>query len=190
MFMLGPMWLLAACCVLVGVFPAVALGVLDRAVATWAPLAGEGRPALAGYVPYGWLTVAGVALIVLLAIGGVWITGSRSRRITRRASTWGCGYAQPTPRIQYTGSSFSQMLVGLLGWVLWPRTMLPRLGGIFAKRAEFMTEVPDVVLDRGLLPAFGVGEWLFGFARFIQRGPVHAYLLYVLGILLLLLLLA
>jgi hypothetical protein len=93
--------------------------------------------------------------------------------------------------MQYTGSSFSQMLVQLLGWVLLPRKRRPRPAGLFpAGGARFDSEVPDVVLDRALLPAFGSAAWLVSRARVIQRGPIQMYLLYILAMVLLLLLLA
>ena len=59
----------------------------------------------------------------------------------------------------------------------------------FPAAARFRSEVPDVVLDRALIPAFGAADALLGRARIIQRGNVQIYLVYVLGILLALLLL-
>jgi hypothetical protein len=64
------------------------------------------------------------------------------------------------------------------------------MNGLFAKPTEFNSGVPDVVLDRGLRPAFGSAEWLLAWARVFQRGPIQVYLLYILGILLMLLLFA
>jgi hypothetical protein len=91
--------------------------------------------------------------------------------------------------MQYTGSSSSQMLVDLLAWVLWPRKHMPRLRGALPAAQAFSSEVPDVVLDRTLLPALGAADRAFARARVIQRGTVQVYLLYVLGILILLLIL-
>ena len=109
---------------------------------------------------------------------------SSSRRTTRVAGTWDCGYAKPTERIQYTGSSFAQMLMELLAWVLWPRIRRPRVEGVFPRQAQFASDVPDVVLDRGLLPGASMAVKVLGWARVIQRGPIHVYLMYVLVILL------
>jgi hypothetical protein len=92
--------------------------------------------------------------------------------------------------MQYSGSSFSQMMVELLAWVLWPRRRPPRIDAVFAARSDFASDVPDVVLDRTLLPAFGSAERLLGWARVLQRGPIQMYLVYVLAILVLLLLFA
>jgi hydrogenase-4 component B len=188
--MLAPMWLIAGCCVLIGVLPVILVGVLDRAVAAWSSPA-AGTPAnIANYVPLGWLSGIAIALLVAVGVAGLWFFRWRVNRAAREALTWDCGYARPTARMQYSGSSFSQMMVELLGWVLWPRRRPPRINSVFASRSDFASDVPDVVLDRTLLPAFGSAEWLLGWARVLQRGPIQVYLLYVLAILVMLLLFA
>ena len=80
------------------------------------------------------------------------------------------------------------MIVGLLAWVLWPRERQPSVSGPFPREAEFTADVPDVVLDRTLLPALWGAAWLLAWLRKIQGGPIQLYLLYVLAILLALLL--
>lgn len=92
--------------------------------------------------------------------------------------------------MQYSGSSLGQMLIDLFGWVLLPRRNIVALRGLFACRSRFSSEIPDTVLDRGLLPAFSLVERVMSWARPIQRGPVQVYLLYVLAVLLVLLLFA
>jgi hypothetical protein len=92
--------------------------------------------------------------------------------------------------MQYSGSSFSQMMVELFGWILWPRRREPQIKEVFSPPSSFASEVPDVVLDRTLLPAFGSVQWLLAWAMVLQRGPIQVYLLYVLAILVTLLLFA
>jgi hydrogenase-4 component B len=188
--MLAPMWILAGCCVLIGVFPMLAFGILDRAIADWAPQTLQPVERIVSFVPIGWLTTIALALLGAVALGGLWLSHSRVNRAARAAGTWGCGYARPTARMQYSGSSFSQMIVESLAWVLWPHRKPPQIEGVFAAPTDFASEVPDVVLDRALLPALGSAEWLLGYARIFQRGPIQVYLLYVLGILIVLLLFA
>ena len=72
-------------------------------------------------------------------------------------ATWGCGYLAPTSSMQYTSSSFAQMLVGLFGWVLRPRSHGPANLPMFPRQAEFHSDVPDAVLDEAVLPAFRCG---------------------------------
>ena len=90
--------------------------------------------------------------------------------------------------MQYSGSSFSQMIVDLLGWVLLPRRQRAAVSGPFPATTRFRTEVPDPVLDRALLPTFAAADGVLASARVLHRGTIQIYLLYVIGILLFLLL--
>jgi len=112
----------------------------------------------------------------------------RRRRPLSEAQTWGCGYALPSARMQYTASSFAERLVGLFRWALRPHAEAPRALGPFPKGATFRSHVPDLVLDGLLRPAFGLVAKVLGWLRPIQRGSVHLYLLYILGTLVVLLL--
>src|ERR1019366_2493641 len=94
-------------------------------------------------------------------------------------ATWGCGYNTPNPRMQYTSSSFAQMLVGLFGWALRPRTRRPKNLPLFPEQTAFHSEIPDTVLDEVMLPAFRSGAWLFSWFRVFQQGSVQTYLLYM-----------
>ncbi|HET8542421.1 MAG TPA: proton-conducting transporter membrane subunit [Anaeromyxobacter sp.] len=69
--------------------------------------------------------------------------------------TWGCGFAAPTARMQYTGSSFAELLVRRFSWAMVFRGRAPTLSGPFPRAGEhaLRTEVPDTVLDLALLPA-------------------------------------
>jgi hydrogenase-4 component B len=89
--------------------------------------------------------------------------------------------------MQYTASSFAQMLVALFAWALRPRRRQPGELPLFPPPSQFHSEVPDVVLDRALLPVFRSGAWLAGCLRVFQRGSIQLYLLYVFLILVLLL---
>jgi hypothetical protein len=96
-----------------------------------------------------------------------------------KGATWGCGYVAPTPRMQYTSSSFAQMIVGLFAWALPPRTARPQKLALFPKSASFHSETPDTVLDRAVLPAFRFSAWLFSWFRVFHQGSIQAYLLYM-----------
>lgn len=55
------------------------------------------------------------ASFVILTVA-VWLLRKRilSKRTVTHAPTWGCGYTSPTPKLQYTASSFSNSLEKLL----------------------------------------------------------------------------
>jgi hypothetical protein len=122
---------------------------------------------------------------LVLAGGILWLRINRGG--VKIGPTWGCGYVAPTPRMQYTSSSFAQMLVVLFGWALRPRTRRPEIVGLFPQQAEFKSNVPDPVLDEAVLPTIRFGAWLFRWFRVFQQGSTQAYLLYILLALLILL---
>jgi hydrogenase-4 component B len=105
-------------------------------------------------------------------------------------TTWGCGYVAPTPRMQYSASSFADFLVSQFRFGLWTERHGGRVRGLFPGHGEFASHTPDLVLDRILLPAFHrlalACSWLR--AR-VQNGLIPTYLLYVALTLLLLLVL-
>lgn len=171
------MALLALFCLLIGLAPILAVPLLEQAVAAWYPPLAASPVRLASQVPLLWLSVLGVALIMLLVI----LSRVNQRRAADPASeTWGCGYLAPGSRMQYSASSFADMLVGLFNGVLKPHTHLPIINGPFPKVTRFASHVPEVVLELVYIPIL---EWantrLAGFRR-LQHGHLHLYILYIL----------
>ncbi|MHB8767368.1 MAG: proton-conducting transporter transmembrane domain-containing protein, partial [Deferrisomatales bacterium] len=177
--MLGPMAVLGALCLAIGLCPWAAAPVLDRAAAAWAP-AGGPLPAVGRLAPLG--ALGGLALgLVAVLLAAAWAVRLWLRRCPpARGVTWDCGYAAPTARMQYTASSFGQLLVGLFSWALAPAVHAPRVEGPFPAAAAFESHVPDAVLDRGLRPLFEQGARLLGRLRVLQQGRVQAYVAYIL----------
>src|SRR5262249_54528975 len=93
--------------------------------------------------------------------------------------TWGCGYAAPSPRMQYTSSSFAAILVGLFAWALRPKKREPGELPLFPQATNFHSDVPDAVLEEGIRPGFRIGASLFAWCRVFQQGSIQAYLLYI-----------
>jgi hydrogenase-4 component B len=189
-FMLAPMLFLAIGCVLIGLAPVILAGALQRAVAEWDATASSSLVSISTFMPLSTFLFLGLLAIAVGFAGAKAIQWFRLRRPSATAGTWDCGFTRPTARIQYSGSSFGQMLTDLFGWVLLPRKSILALRTLFPDRTLFRSEIPDTVLDRGVLPSLGVIERVLSWARPIQRGPVQVYLLYVLAALMSLLLLA
>ena len=182
--MLAPMVALAACCLAIGLAPQGLPLVLDRSVRAWAPNIGERLPLLSDVAPLSSIGMVAVSLVIAIVLGSA-AFGIRLRASTVTATaTWGCGYVQPTARMQYTSSSFAQMLVGLFGKALLPITDAPRIHALFPSATQFRSEVPDAVLDRGVLPVFRLMAWLMSRLRVLQHGSIQLYLLYVFAALL------
>jgi len=184
--MLSPMILLAIGCLIIGVLPMPLMGILGDAVKTWGRLESQILPVEAvASIRH----IASINLALVLAAGSAalaavaWI---RTKKVTR-GGTWDCGYARPTARIQYTGSSFAQFLVQLFSVFLWPLSKNPAIRRIFPASAYFNSTVPDTVLDRLVQPVFVLCGRLLPSLRVFQQGQTHFYVLYILLIVILLL---
>jgi formate hydrogenlyase subunit 3/multisubunit Na+/H+ antiporter MnhD subunit len=167
-----PMAALAAACAAIGLAPALFLAPLRNAAAAWARVDPEVLAGPAAQAFHGAVRVSLVAAALLLLAGAAIV--ARRRRLARAAArpaaiaapaeveTWGCGFAAPTARMQYTGSSFAELLLQRFTWAMRTRGGAPRLAGPFPRRGEhaFHTEVPDSVLDLALLPAARGWAWV------------------------------
>jgi formate hydrogenlyase subunit 3/multisubunit Na+/H+ antiporter MnhD subunit len=191
--MRGPMALLAGLCVAIGLAPALVVAPLRGAAAAWAGLdpallADAAARAGAGAARVS-LVAAVLAVVALLAVA---VRRALLRRATSTASssatapaeveTWGCGFAAPTPRIQYTGSSFAELLLQRFSWAMVVRGRTPSLRGPFPRAGEhaFDTHVPDSVLDLALYPAARAFEWFATHARLLYLRRVQFQMLLVL----------
>jgi hydrogenase-4 component B len=175
-----PMGGLAFLCVFIGFGPLMVAPILDRAAGAWASeMVGRLSPA-AALAPLRPVTFVAFFLAAGLLGLGAWLL-ARTRAVpVGLVGTWDCGFARPTARMQYTSSSFAQMLVGLFRWALRPSVHAHGPRGLFPAAGHFESHVPDTVLDRLLVPAGRTTARGLQWLRWLQRGSVHAYLLYIL----------
>ena len=185
--MLAPMAALAALCVAIGLAPAAALPPLARVAAVWSRL----DPAvLADAAGSAGASAARVSLVAaaLLALAGAALLVRRRRLAVHAApppvETWGCGFAAPTPRMQYTASSFAELLLQRFSWAMFPRGGATPPEGPFPRGGAFHTHVPDTVLDLCLAPAARGYAWLATRARLLYLSRIHVQMLLVLATLL------
>ena len=185
--MLGPMLVLGAACLAIGLAPWSLFALLDRAVAAWS---GSARASLSEHLPGARLTLSYLVLLLVLASLVALARRALATRDGGTLPTWDCGFVRPAPRMQYTAASFSQLLTSLFAWLLLPQRERVDPGGLFPAPSRFRSEVRDVVLERGLQPAFASVGRLLQRIRFAQQGRVQVYLLYVLLAILVLLFLS
>lgn len=102
--------------VAIGVVPQLALVIIEPALALFTTHLGAQAPADGLAEHLGAATWACRALA--LALAAVALVTWRRRATLRRSPTWGCGYGAISPRMQYTGSSFSAQLSSLFRPVL------------------------------------------------------------------------
>jgi formate hydrogenlyase subunit 3/multisubunit Na+/H+ antiporter MnhD subunit len=179
-----PMLLTAAACLVLGLAPKLVVPMLQQAATVAAPeLATAESATLTAIVPLDALTFVLWILFVLLIFGGLMLRHRMTQVEVRGGATWGCGYAAPTPRMQYTPTSLSQMLMSLFGWALQPRERRPVIRELFPQEAAYEVQVDDVVLDRALQPAASKAADRLLWFRWMQQGSSQAYLAYVFVIL-------
>jgi hypothetical protein len=186
--MIEPMTVLAGLCFLIGLVPLLFVPILGKGIEAWAPEIQHAGSCLWGLAPLGWISDIEFALIAALLATGAVLSWRFRHSVVTAGITWSCSYAVPTSRMQYTASSFAQILVGLFRWALQPYTRRPKRLSRFPGASEFHSDVPDTVLDRAVLPAFRLGGLLFSYFRFIQQGSIQTYLLYIFVTLIVLLL--
>ena len=177
--MILPLAVLGLCCLLIGLAPGLVAPLLGRGIAAWDPSLPYAGLELARLAPLEWVSIMGLGLLLGLVVCGSLFWLLVRRTAVAAGPTWGCGYLMPTARIQYTASSFAQILVGLFARVLRPHTRRPRVVGLFPRPTGFRSEVPDAVLDGLVLPAFRGSAWLLSWFRFLQQGSIQTYLLYI-----------
>ncbi|HUW70397.1 MAG TPA: proton-conducting transporter membrane subunit [bacterium] len=176
--MTGPMIALAITCLAIGLVPALFIPAVERAAYGWMPATASGQ-ALLVLAPVRWLGLAGVGLVALIAmmvlVSRIMLRGKN----VRRGPTWDCGYARPSARMQYTGSSLGQSIVGLFSVLLRPRTAPPLISGAMPTATAFESQVPDTVLDKAVVPVFSFLGLQLPRIRFMQQGKLNLYLLYI-----------
>ncbi|NLD92288.1 MAG: hydrogenase [Fibrobacter sp.] len=174
-----PMVVLAAGCLFIGLIPVLSLDLIVSAVNVWTP-----QNTLVSSVNAAeslqWISYLGSGLLMLIGFTAVVF---RKKLFTKKESalgTWDCGYALPTSRMQYSSSSFGDTIVKLFRWIVVPSDHDPKISGLFPRKSAFKSVVPDVILDRLVVPVFKLAGYYLPMVRVFQRGQVHLYVLYIL----------
>jgi formate hydrogenlyase subunit 3/multisubunit Na+/H+ antiporter MnhD subunit len=176
--MVAPMAVLAVGCIGAALAPDVVLGTL--AASANAVLHGAGSLSDAG-APLATLARLNAAVWILVALGGGAMAWARRHRPSAAGETWGCGYAAPTERMQYTAQSFSETVSERLvpRW-LRPRVADLRVTGTFPARVDFASDSADPVTRGFFEPLFARWADRFARLRWMQQGMLHVYLVYIL----------
>jgi hypothetical protein len=179
--MLVPMGVLAAACVAIGALPALFLPALARGAASWSglPLIDLAAPAAAASASAG--LVSGLAVLLVALVASLAFLRRRVGAGAAAGETWSCGYGYPTARMEYTGSSFAQILNQGFRRVLFPRVRFQPPRGPFPTSARFSTEPREAVLDLTILPGIRGYAAAASRVRGLLAGRVHFYALLVLA---------
>jgi hypothetical protein len=178
---------LALACILLGLLPFQVVPVLAAALPGPAPV-----PALAFTlaVPFGVGGTVGtmspllVALVMAL-VAAVAILAFRLRGLPRLrpGETWGCGRIAQTPRMEYTAAAFAEPLRRVFAELYRPTEDLsidfhPE-SKYFVQAIQFRAEVHPWFEGALYAPAVHAVRWAAGYARRLQAGSLHLYLVYL-----------
>jgi formate hydrogenlyase subunit 3/multisubunit Na+/H+ antiporter MnhD subunit len=177
-----PVVILAAACVV--------LGLTGPAVVRWfepalRPVAGTGPDLVAkamGEAIEPLFAVTLVSSVFIAMVGGLTLLRARllAGRPVGTAGTWDCGYAAPSARMQYTGSSFAQPLADLVGPAVGHGRERPAAFPYFPGPNDGVkTTADDVPETKGYRPLFRLFAAVIGRGRVLQSGRVHLYVLYI-----------
>jgi NADH:ubiquinone oxidoreductase subunit 5 (subunit L)/multisubunit Na+/H+ antiporter MnhA subunit len=177
--MSGAMLALGGACLFLPLVPAELGRVVAGVAAEIAP-GSAWRPDLlmSSLEPVGYAMRAIVTVLLVAALLGMRARTTYGARAY--VPTWGCGYAAPTPRMQYTARSFSQILVEILPGPLRPRLDVDRPSGVFPVSGRFTSHSEDPFIRGVYEPAILRAGHRMARLRWLQQGAVHVYLLYIL----------
>jgi hydrogenase-4 component B len=190
--MLVPQAFLAALCVAFGLFPGSVLRVLGAVMASLPGLQPQadmgpgalemtarspGMDSLDHVVPL----ALGAALLGGLVLAA-WVT--RQAGATRRVPTWGCG-GELTARTEYTATAFSKPLMMIFGAVYRPTRQVEALATVspyFPEEVRYHSEIENTFERYVYGPlARGIFRMADGM-NVLQAGSLHAYLAYVIAL--------
>ena len=168
-----PMWILAGGCVLAGMGAPLVWGVVTRAFGV-----AEEYRALAAE-PLSWIVIGSALFLALVGALVVLRRELLSGRVVGQSATWGCGYARPTARIQYTATSFSQPITTQFDSLLGTCASVAPPDGYFPRHSAVASETLDACSEKIYRPAFTLLDRALSRLRWLQHGTVQLYVLYI-----------
>ncbi len=174
--MRAPMILGALLCIAIGLWPTGAIQLVSPA----ATLLGR-MPAAPADVAGPLLAITRVAVVLLALMALLALLRHallRGREVTQ-AATWGCGYAAPSPRMQYTSTSFAEPLLAPFASVISSRVSQEGPSGYFPAKSHYEEHIGDMAGERFLIPGTRRVIRALSRLRVIQQGRLQLYLVYI-----------
>ncbi len=186
--MLLPMAFFALLSLLIGVVPQQALRLVSPAITAFYPQlslisAGAEYGAIMGR-----LSLVTLLILLLALVAALLWKWRLNKNLVSSASTWGCGYQRGTSRMQYHGSSFSELAVYVFNGIMRQRVERPVLDGLFPVRSRCIDTPTETFLERIIAPLFDGAGMLFVFLHRLQHGLMQIYMLYIFATLFILML--
>jgi hydrogenase-4 component B len=176
-----PLLVLGAGCVVLGLGAPLAIRALEGVVQSLTGLPAETLQMHLGFAASSLAMLERVAA-VLIALGlGLALLRKAllSGRSVEQSGTWGCGYARPTARMQYSSTSYVQPLTDLFELFLQTRRRFVPPAGIFPRDAELSTQTPDIFQEDIYHLVYTGVDWGMSKLRWLQHGRLQLYVLYI-----------
>lgn len=174
-----PMVTLAAICIIFGLSGPFLIKLLESAVGII-----TGGKEINAQINMAWITNA-LWMVTALTAGILGVASLLaliryrllSRRTVNDAVTWDCGYVAPTPKMQYTASSFADPIIRMFRIFLRTKKEFNPPTGLFPVSSSFSSETPDVYKEHMYKPLFSVVENMLAKFRWLQHGRLNLYIL-------------
>ena len=180
--MLVPQYAIIALMISVAIFPAFYLQVIGNVIMSLTK--GVIIPQPAGFTNYLSIlqNISNYSILFICIVGIFW--GIRYKLLSTRSKviqpTWGCAYAAPTSKIQYTGKSFSKTLSKMFNFIVIERKQYTELkaGEIFPEKRKHASHYHDFFEFRFIHVITNQLVYAANYFKFIQNGRIQSYVLY------------
>ena len=180
--MLVPQYAIIALMISVAIFPAFYLQVIGNVIMSLTK--GVIIPQPAGFTNYLSIlqNISNYSMLFICIVGIFW--GIRYKLLSTRSKviqpTWGCAYAAPTSKIQYTGKSFSKTLSKMFNFIVIERKQYTELkaGEIFPEERKHASHYHDFFEFRFIHVITNQLIYAANYFKFIQNGRIQSYVLY------------
>ncbi|HZK68277.1 MAG TPA: proton-conducting transporter membrane subunit [Paludibacter sp.] len=180
--MLVPQYAIIALMISVAIFPGFYLQVIGNVIMSLTK--GVIIPQPAGFTNYLSImqNISNYSILFICIVGIFW--GVRYKLLSTRSKviqpTWGCAYAAPTSKIQYTGKSFSKTLSKMFNFIVIERKQYAELkaGEIFPEKRKHASHYHDFFEFRFIHVITNQLVYAANYFKFIQNGRIQSYVLY------------
>ena len=176
--MLTSMGVLACFCIIIGMLPGLFIKMAVQGLSAMS--LGYGRIPVEPFIHLtGNVTLAASVFIAVLGV----VVGIRYLAYAKKPisvkGTWGCGFTQPTPKMQYTGTSYAASILEFFETVAPCEAHLSPISGRFPEKSSFHSHVNDITEQYIPIVIIRPIRWVFDRLRWIQHGDIHLYISYI-----------
>jgi hydrogenase-4 component B len=177
---LMPMYILAVFILLIGVFPIAFINLLSQPVGlfTGSVVMVLNPAQVNAFNAIQPITLASWILILLVISIFIVRKLVMSQHKISEGSTWGCGYVAPTPKIQYTASSFVRTYSKLFAPFLSIGKHEEEIHGVFPSEGKYHTHPYDGIEKWLIDSPLKLNKSFMGRFLFLHNGKLQFYILY------------